>query len=60
MITLKCCRPVYEYNRTRGKCMFRQGINRKILRGDNTSMYFYIQVRTHNQKTADFINCSIV
>ena len=46
MTTLKCCHPTYEYNKTRGKCMFKQEIGRNILRGDNNGTYFYIRVRT--------------
>ena len=46
MATLKCCHPTYEYNKTIGKCMFKQGISRSVLRGDDNSKYFYIKVRS--------------
>ena len=44
-VNLKCCHPTYEYDKTRGKCMFKQGISRNILRGEKNSTYFYIKVR---------------
>jgi len=47
MVALKCCSPIYEYDKDRGKCMVKQGTSSEIIRGNSNSTYFYVKVQDY-------------